>query len=56
MNVHPFSRETERPRASIELVGSRSSIDRDAAVLLSGACQQQAESRTPNGRSRVSFV
>jgi hypothetical protein len=27
MNVHPFSGRTERPRASIGLAGSRSSID-----------------------------
>jgi hypothetical protein len=56
MNVHPFSGRTERPRASIGLAGSRSSIDRDAAVLLPVTHQQQAESRTPKDRSRVSFV
>ena len=56
MNVHPFFRGTEPPRASIGLAGSRFSIDRDAAVLLPVTRQQQAESRTPKGRSRFSFV
>jgi hypothetical protein len=32
MNVHPFSRGTERLPASVRLAGSCSSIDRDAAV------------------------
>ena len=56
MNVNPFSRGTKRPWASIGLAGFRASMDRDAAVLLSATHLQQAESRTPKGRSRVSFV
>jgi hypothetical protein len=56
MNVNPFSRGTKRPLGFHWLAGFRASVDRDAAVLLSATHLQQAESRTPKGRSTVSFV
>jgi hypothetical protein len=56
MNVHPFSRGSERLRASVRLAGSYSSIDRDAAVSSLPLTSGKAEGRTPKGRSRFSFV
>jgi hypothetical protein len=55
MNVNPFSRGTKRPLGFHWLAGFRASMDH-AAVLLSATHLQQAESRTPKGRNRVSFV
>ena len=56
MNVHPFSRGTERLRASVRLAGSYSSIDRDAAVsslpLTSG--RLKAERRKADAEFRSS--
>ena len=53
MNVNPFSRATKFPLGFHWLAGFRASMDPDAAVLLSASHLQQAESRTPKGRSRV---